>query len=140
MIYKRPEKYHTRQGQGILAYMKSLKGVHVTVNQIVRHFEDTEEPVGQTTIYRHLEKLTAEGKIRKYVLPDEKSACYQYTGGRKKCREHFHFKCEICGSLIHADCDFLDKIERHLLGRHGFRINLLKTVFYGVCRKCLAGA
>jgi Fur family ferric uptake transcriptional regulator len=140
MACKRPVNYHTRQGQGILDYMKSLRGVHVTINQIARHFEDAEEAVGQTTIYRHLEKLTAEGKIRKYVLQGDKSACYQYTGGRKNCREHFHLKCEICGSLIHADCNLLDRIERHLLGRHGFQINMLKTVFYGVCKKCLAGA
>jgi Fur family ferric uptake transcriptional regulator len=140
MAGKRPEKYHTRQGQSILDYMKSLGGGHVTVNQIVRHFEDAGETVGQTTVYRHLEKLAAGGMIRKYVLRDGKSACYQYIQDEKHCREHFHLKCESCGALIHADCDFLDGIARHLLRRHHFQINLLKTVFYGTCKKCLAGA
>jgi Fe2+ or Zn2+ uptake regulation protein len=32
----------------------------------------------------------------------------------------------------------LDKTARHLLRAHHFQINLLKTVFYGTCKKCLA--
>jgi Fur family ferric uptake transcriptional regulator len=138
MGYKRPVNYHTRQGQRILDYMKSLGGGHVTVNQIARHFEDAEDFVGQTTIYRHLEKLAAQGKIRKYMLNEGKSACYQYVDTDEKCREHFHLKCEVCGGLIHAECDILDGIQRHLLVMHDFQINMLKTVFYGTCKKCLS--
>ncbi|MDR1105916.1 MAG: transcriptional repressor [Treponema sp.] len=138
MVHKRPELYHTRQGRSILDYMKSLEGKHVTIGQLVRHFEDAEEIIGQTTIYRHLERLAAGGKIRKYTLNGSKSACYQYMDDEKKCREHFHLKCDVCGSLIHADCDLLDEVERHLLGRHKFQINMLKTVFYGTCKKCLS--
>jgi Fur family ferric uptake transcriptional regulator len=140
MAGKRPEKYNTRQGQSILDYMKSLGGDHVTVNQVVRHFEDTEEAVGQTTVYRHLEKLAAGGMIRKYILHDGKSACYQYINGEKNCREHFHLKCEHCGALIHVDCNFLEKIARHLFQQHQFQVNMLKTVFYGTCKKCRTGA
>lgn len=139
MMNKRPENYRTRQGQCILDYMKSLKGSHVTVNQLVRHFEDAEEVIGQTTIYRHLEKLAAQGKIRKYVLHDDKSTCYQYVENEKKCREHFHLKCEVCGGLIHMDCEFLEEIARHLRRKHDFQINMFKTVFYGTCKNCLAG-
>ncbi|MDR1239154.1 MAG: transcriptional repressor [Treponema sp.] len=140
MAGKRPENYQTRQGQAILEYMESLGDGHVTVSQIARHFADTEEAVGQTTVYRHLEKLAAGGMIRKYILHDDKSACYQYISGGKRCREHFHLKCESCGDLIHTDCDFLDEIARHLNRRHHFKINMLKTVFYGTCKKCLASA
>ncbi|MDR1956832.1 MAG: transcriptional repressor [Treponema sp.] len=136
--HKRPVQYHTRQSQGILDYLRSLGDRHVTVNQLVRYFEATEEAIGQTTIYRHLEKLVSEGKIRKYVLRDGTSACYQYLDIDLPCREHFHLKCEICGGLIHADCDLLDEIAEHLLSTHDFQINLLKTVFYGTCKKCLA--
>jgi Fur family ferric uptake transcriptional regulator len=139
MNEKRPASYHTRQGQSILEYMRSLGDGHVTVNQVVRHFEDADEAVGQTTVYRHLEKLAAEGLIRKYILHDGKSACYQYVEDGAKCREHFHLKCESCGALIHVDCDFLDEVGAHLRRRHKFQLNSLKTVFYGTCKKCLAG-
>jgi Fur family ferric uptake transcriptional regulator len=136
----RPANYNTRQGQRILEYMKSLGDAHVTIPQMARYFEEANEPVGHTTIYRRLEKLAAGGKIRKFVLHDEKTTCYQYVDEGARCREHFHLKCEVCGGLFHVDCDFLDKIEKHLARTHGFQINLLKTVFYGTCGKCLAGA
>jgi Fur family ferric uptake transcriptional regulator len=139
MAGKRPGNYHTRQGESILEYMKSLGDRHVTVSQIARHFAEGAEAVGQTTVYRHLEKLAAGGVIRKYVLSGGASACYQYINDEKHCREHFHLKCENCGSLIHADCDFLDDMAGHLLKRHHFEVDMLKTVFYGTCKNCRTG-
>lgn len=135
----RPASYATRQGKRILDYLESLKGRHVTVWEAARYFADAGEGIGQTTIYRHLEKLTEEGKLRKYILSEGKSACYQYVEGGAKCREHFHLKCEKCGTLIHLECDALNKIRRHIFKEHRFRINALKTVFYGRCERCLDG-
>ncbi|MDR2403099.1 MAG: transcriptional repressor [Spirochaetaceae bacterium] len=137
MKTRRPASYSTRQQKLILDYLASLGDSHVTVFQLVRHFEQEAAGIGQTTIYRHLEKLAARGIIRKYVLNDGKSACYQYVGN-DVCREHFHLTCEQCGSLIHLDCELLDTIQGHLLREHGFQINKLKTVFYGTCGKCLS--
>jgi Fur family ferric uptake transcriptional regulator len=135
MEKKRPAAYNTRQRKRILDYMLSLGDSHVTANQMVRYFEDEETAIGQTTVYRHLEKLAEDGKIHKYVLNG--SACYQYIKGQE-CREHFHLKCEECGALIHLDCTLLDEIQRHVLHKHRFKINSLKTVFYGKCEKCLS--
>jgi Fur family ferric uptake transcriptional regulator len=137
---KRPPQYRTRQGQIILDYMRTLGDSHVTVNQLVRHFAGQGEAgsgISQTTIYRRLEKLLAQGRIRKYFLSDGESACYQYVEDGSGCREHFHLKCEVCGNLIHADCELLDTIDKHLLTEHNFQINALKTVLYGTCKKCL---
>jgi Fur family ferric uptake transcriptional regulator len=139
--HKRPAQYHTRQGQIILDYMRSLGDSHVTVSQLVRRFAEAGEGgsgIGQTTIYRRLEKLLAQGRIRKYILSEGESACYQYVEDGPACREHFHLKCEVCGDLIHADCELLDAIDKHLLTEHDFQINALKTVLYGTCKKCLS--
>jgi Fur family ferric uptake transcriptional regulator len=138
MNRQRPANYHTRQGDRILDYLRSLGDRHVTVTQVARYFADSGDLIGQTTIYRHLEKLAAEGTIRKYALSDGKSACYQYAGASALCREHFHLVCESCGVLIHADCELLDEVEAHLLAAHDFHINMLKTVFYGTCKRCLS--
>jgi Fur family ferric uptake transcriptional regulator len=135
---KRPLQYRTRQGQIILDYMRSLGGAHVTASQLAGHFAgEGGSGIGQTTVYRHLEKLLAQGQIRKYLLSEGESACYQYVESGENCREHFHLKCEVCGDLIHADCNLLDKIDRHLMAEHDFQINALKTVLYGTCKKCL---
>ncbi|MDR1985455.1 MAG: transcriptional repressor [Treponema sp.] len=138
MKQTRPTRYTTAQGKLILEYMASLGDKHVTAHQIVRHFETAAAVIGQTTVYRHLEKLVAEGKIRKYLLSEGNSACYQYIDRNKACQEHFHLKCESCGALIHVDCTLLDKMQGHLLQEHDFQINLLKTTLYGTCGNCLA--
>ncbi|MDR2393621.1 MAG: transcriptional repressor [Treponema sp.] len=138
---KRPNRYTTSQGKQILDYMASLGDQHVTAQQVVRHFETPAAGIGQTTVYRHLERLVAEGKVRKYVLSEGSSACYQYLGKNSQgCQEHFHLKCEHCGTLIHVDCTLLDKMSGHLLAEHDFQVNLLKTTLYGTCGTCLAAA
>ncbi|MDR0669921.1 MAG: transcriptional repressor [Treponema sp.] len=138
MTRKRPETYRTRQGEDILDYLRSAAGRHVTIGGMVRYFAGRDGNIGQSTIYRHLERLAAEGTIRKYVLGDGKSACYQYVDSKAVCREHFHLICDRCGTLIHVDCDLLEEIQAHLLLEHKFRIDLLKTVLYGTCDACLS--
>jgi Fur family ferric uptake transcriptional regulator len=137
---ERPESYKTRQGRQILEYMSSLGGSHVTVDQIMRHFKDEGALVGMSTIYRHLEKLVADRKIRKYEMAGGASACYQYISNAEECVGHFHLLCEGCGELIHLDCELLDEIGGHLLASHDFQLDILKTVFYGKCEKCRKGA
>lgn len=33
-------------------------------------------------------------------------------------------------------CEELEEIHAHLLERHSFRLNPMRTVFYGVCGEC----
>jgi Fur family ferric uptake transcriptional regulator len=134
----RASRYQTRQGAQILDYLASLKGEHVTAAAIAGRFEGGKPPIGKTTVYRHLEKLVEDGKVRRYFLEGD-SACYQYTGGAE-CREHFHLKCESCGELIHLNCDVLKDVTAHVMKDHRFAINPLKTVFYGTCGSCLSKA
>jgi Fur family ferric uptake transcriptional regulator len=120
----------------ILDYLASLGGSHVTAAGIAGHFEAAESPIGKTTVYRHLERLVELGKVRRYVLEDGESACYQYVSDGSRCGEHFHLKCEACGKLFHLDCDVLETVAAHVKKEHHFTINPLKTVFYGTCGRC----
>ena len=52
----------------------------------------------------------------------------------------YHCKCEKCGKLIHLHCDELDGLQSHIRGEHGFEINSMRTVFYGLCDACRLGA
>ncbi len=132
---KQKSSYITKQGEAILGYLASLEGTHVTVDQIASHFEGREGGVGLTTIYRHLDKLVQSGKVRKYIIDGVSSACYQYV--KETNPEHFHLKCDICGSLQHLKCDTLEGLTGHILEEHNFKINSTKTVFYGRCKNCL---
>lgn len=133
---RRPSMYHTKQGEAILSYIASLQGSHLTVEQIANYFEEQNQSIGMTTIYRNLDKFVSQGKIRKYVIDGISGACYQYQEDVSLCGEHFHLKCEVCGELFHLQCESLDELSSHVALEHTFRINPTKTVFYGICQRC----
>lgn len=130
-------KYNTKQRDRLLAYMRSMKGQHITVAQMCKHFEEQGENIGMTTVYRQLEKMVAEGKVKKYILDSNSSACFEYIDeahiGDDSC---FHCKCTVCGKLIHLHCSDLKNTGEHILSHHGFELDATRTVFYGVCDDC----
>ncbi len=127
--------YRTRAQKELLDYLKTAPGKHFTVAEIKEHFSGDKNPIGTATIYRQMERFVEEGSVRKFVLGPGESACYAFAGDRG-CSSHFHCKCDVCGRLIHLDCDELREMQNHLLEHHGFTWNTGKTVFYGICDQC----
>lgn len=80
--------------------------------------------------------MLREGSVRKFVLHDGESACYQYVGDSADCCNHYHLKCSECGKLLHVECSFLDKVAEHIFEHHGFTLSAENTVLYGVCAEC----
>ena len=133
---KRPDNYHTKQREAILSYIASLGGGHVTAARIVGHFRGQGVSVSRPTVYRHLEKLTRSGRLRKYTTDGVSGACYQQADGGERCQIHLHLKCEGCGELQHIECEAFGKIRRHVFDEHTFAIDAMKTVLYGKCGHC----
>lgn len=127
--------YKTRQSACILQLLEENKDKHLTAEEIYSLLKETDHPVGQTTVYRQLDKLSKEGRVRKYARGDQDGACYQFAEHGPRC-EHYHLKCTSCGKLFHADCDFLQELSAHIQKEHGFQMDCSKTIFYGVCAEC----
>ena len=131
--------YKTKQQDLLFSYLREMQGQHFTAEDVRVHFEEKKISIGIATIYRQLEKLVTEGKIQKYFIDEHSAACFEYAGESCNTNEqHFHLKCELCGRLIHLECDELEKLGEHVKTEHGFVINPLRTVFYGVCKDCLS--
>ncbi len=127
--------YDTKQGRLLQEYLAGLGGRHVSVQEIA---DNLPVKVGISTIYRQLERMEAQGLVRKYIN-DGEPACYQYIeDGTPGCHGHLHLKCSACGRLIHLECEEFDRLAEHLLREHGFRTDPLRTSIFGVCRDCLA--
>ena len=131
-------RYQTKQMAELLTYLKSVKGSHVTVHDICTYFESRGITVGMTTVYRNLERMVQEGIAAKYTVEGSPSACFEYIEDRGPCAEPscYHCKCEKCGKLIHLQCSELGGIDRHLSSDHGFKMDTMRTVFYGICAQC----
>ena len=132
-------KYNTKQREVLLDYLRTVPGEHITAADVCRYFREQGTPIGQSTIYRQLESLVDEGLINKYIIDGTTPACFEYAGEESHADAEicFHCKCEKCGKLIHMHCDELEGIGEHLLSHHGFRLNPMRTVFYGLCEDCM---
>ena len=135
-MYLKP-KYRTKQREYLLEYLETVPGVHITVNDVCAYFEKHGSPIGQTTVYRQLERMVDEGLVNKYIIDGKCPACFEYIGKEPHEAETcFHCKCEKCGKLIHLHCEELESIRNHLMTHHSFTLNPLRTVFYGLCETC----
>lgn len=96
-------------------------------------YNSLNKKVGLTTIYRLVNSLENDGYIIKTSNNNE--AMYQYTG---KCEEknHFFLKCNKCGKLFHIDCDYADKLSKHIYEEHEFITNKEHIIINGVCKSC----
>lgn len=130
--------YKTRQREELLAYLESAPGQHITAADITEHFRRRGRSIGTATVYRQLERMVDEGLLNKYIIDMNSPACFEYMGPASHAGEGpcFHCKCERCGRLLHLHCEELEGLSAHIAGRHGFQIDPLRTVFYGLCEDC----
>ena len=132
-------KYRTKQRDTLVEYLRKTPGAHITAGDVCEYFKACGTPIGQSTVYRQLESLVDEGIVNKYIIDIGSPACFEYVGADAHgdpAEICFHCKCEKCGKLIHMHCDELKAIQSHLLEDHGFRLDPLRTVFYGLCEEC----
>jgi Fur family ferric uptake transcriptional regulator len=133
-------QYNTKHHEALIAYLKTISGQHVTINDICAHFTTGSHKMGVATVYRQMERLVQEGLVQKYIIDEKSSACFEYIGdnsaNEKTC---FHCKCENCGKLIHLACDEIEHMQSHFLKDHDFTLDTTRTVFYGLCSDCRKG-
>ena len=128
--------YNTKQKSLIENFLKDNLDSQFTCEQIADSLKEMNTPVGKTTVYRCVEKLSSEGVIRKITGGASKSAYFQYIDKSMNCEGHMHLKCLKCGEFIHLGCDFLNNVSEHIQQHHNFKIDNSKTVLYGLCEKC----
>ncbi len=131
-------KYKTKQRDKLISFLETVPGRHITAGDVCEAFRQEGDPIGQSTVYRQLESLVGEGLLNKYIIDEKSPACFEYVRlssheGPGSC---YHCKCEKCGRLIHLHCGEMEEIRDHLLGEHGFQLDPMRTVFYGLCEAC----
>ena len=128
--------YNTKQSKEILSFLESNRDKHMTAEEVYEGMRNGGSSIGRTTVYRHLERLYHDGKLRRFLTGDNSGACFQFADGHEHCRSHYHLRCNKCGRLIHTECDFLNELSHHVLSEHGFTLDSEKTVIYGICAEC----
>lgn len=128
-------QYHTKQKDSILSLLQEHEEQFLTVDEIRLRLTQDGVAVGQSTVYRTVERLVSDGVVSKVPSVDRSSARYCYVG-RPETAAHGKLVCLQCGATRPLECHMLDELSTHLKDAHGFRIEPSRTVLYGLCAKC----
>ena len=98
---------------------------HLTVEELKEILYNNKEDVSIATIYRNLNILSLENKIKKVFLEDK--VVYETIKDY-----HYHFECKECHKIIDIDPSLINiKINHSITG-----VTKKDIFLYGVCEDC----
>lgn len=128
--------YNTKQKKLVFDLVKSNGQKQLSCDEITYLLVQQGTPVGKTTVYRQLEKLSADGKLKKINAQNSKSVLYQFVDENMHCDEHMHLRCIRCGKYEHLCCDFMKTVSEHISQHHNFAVSNYHTEILGICADC----
>ena len=79
-------RYNTKQKKELIAFLERCP-THLTVRDVFHYFQKNSVGISQTTVYRQLEQLVAEGVVNKYIVGPGSPACFEYNDGKEEGEE-----------------------------------------------------
>lgn len=103
---------------------------HATAEEIYKAVAIQYPNISKTTVYRNLNELAQDNKIRKLEIPSQ-ADCYDHI-----CSEHHHIRCLNCGKLFDVDMKLIEGLQNSIKDTHGFVVSGYDLIFKGICPKC----
>lgn len=123
------EKRNTIQREIVLNAVRDL-GCHATADEIYAAVSAEHPSVSRGTVYRNLNVLSEEGRIRRVRVP----------GGADhfdhNCFRHFHVQCIGCGKVFDAQMENIPDIMKETKSSGEIKILDYSITFRGICRAC----
>lgn len=129
-------KYKTKYQENIMNYIEDHKDQSFCAADVYAYMIRNEIQINLATVYRNLDKLTADHTLMKYKAADSDSFLYQYAGVNGDCQEHLHLQCSSCGKIYHLDGDFMKKMAEYLTQTHMFKLDCAASSIRGLCEEC----
>lgn len=120
---------NTIQRSVVFNTVNQLKN-HATADEIYLMIHKEHPSISKGTVYRNLQKLCDEGKIKKRQIPGE-SDRFDHI-----CSDHYHGKCIQCGCIIDLDMDYMHDLQKRIHKTDGFEVLGHDIVFTGICSEC----
>lgn len=122
------ERRETKQLQAVWEAVKD-ESSHPTADQIYEKVRAVMPNISLGTIYRNLQKLVAEQKLRVLTL------------GRTQrfdpmAKPHGHFICERCSRVYDVLVEDNQEILSPALPPEGFTVTSHRLSLYGTCKNC----
>ena len=120
---------NTIQKELVLNAVRSLKN-HATADEIYHMIKQAYPSIGRGTVYRNLNILAEEGKIRKVEVigsPDR----FDHI-----CEKHFHVRCIKCGRLFDIELEPVPELKPKRKDSTDMQFLDYDIMFKGICPDC----
>jgi len=130
------KSYNTKCSALISRFIESKNEFGFTAVELSEYLNSHGLNVNKTTVYRNLDKLTEAGELVKLKSLLNDGFIYQNAKEEMHCKEHIHFQCKKCGSVIHLADEETLKYLQTISESLGAEIDFESSGLYGVCSKC----
>ena len=123
---------HKRASRQLAAVYTALRGdhSHPSADEIYQRVRRTLPRISLGTVYRNLQRLVEEGKLR-VVLLGERIARYD-----PMIAEHDHFICQQCGRVEDVLLERDRQVNVAPLVAQGFTVTTHRLAIHGLCQQC----
>ena len=123
------EKRNTVQREIVLNAVREL-GCHATADEIYSAVSATYPSVSRGTVYRNLNVLSEDGRMRKIEVPGG-AIHYNHI-----CCKHCHVQCQECGRIFDVEMSVCPDIKEKIKESSGVKILDCDIWFRGICSDC----
>lgn len=123
--------YQTAQRKRLFGFLVQNPDRQFTVEELAQQLED----ISLSAVYRNINRLVADGMVRRFEQEGSRKSLYQYLGD-SSCIGHLHLKCEQCESILHVDPQTMETLARAVRQSNGFVLDRGKSILFGSCASC----
>ena len=123
-------KYLTKQCRLILAIIQEFG--HMTAEEVYTEAVKQMPKIALGTVYRNLNELTQDGRIRKIRVPDGPDRF------DRTVHPHEHVICSVCGKVCDLNVPGLDECLKKAVGSDDFVYDLSVNATCSACRSAQA--
>ena len=127
---KKRNPYKTAQQEAMLQYFLEDKHNFLTVKDLLSSLQKLQIDIGQTTVYRFLERQALEGSVIK-IQPVDGSGTQYWRLPCPQADLRGKLVCLKCRKVIPLSCEHLDMFSEHVLHKHKFNLSLQHSILYG---------
>jgi Fur family ferric uptake transcriptional regulator len=107
-----------------------------TAQDLFAELRATGNPIGLSTVYRHLQALADDG-MADVVRTDDGEAAYRYCGAAADGHHH-HLICRRCGHAEQIRTSTVERWAQRVADEHGYRDVDHTVEIFGICARCTA--
>ncbi len=125
--------YMTEQRRTLLAFFKENAGESFAIDEVVERLGG--EGISRSAVYRNVDKMAADGLLRKAAPDGSRHTVYQFAACGSHC-DRIHLRCESCGKVFHMGSEKDEQALRSVLEKSGFELDEHSAVLPGLCKDC----